>query len=199
MTDNPRWRQPLRVWAMTFDDWLASAEPKDILGLQVFFDFRTVAGDKSLAQELRRRIDARLALEPPFLLHYAQYALQYKIPRPGGRVLNMKDAMMPVVNFARLYAFKHGIPETHTLDRLRALLDIGVIRPSLHEEAGQVYDQLMGLRLAHQAHRVEQGLPPDNELETAKLTHLEDTLLRQALSQMGNLQKKISFDFLGSA
>jgi len=199
MTENPRWRQPLRVWAETFDGWLASAEPEDILGLQVFFDFRTVVGDKSLALELRRRIDARLAQEPPFLLHYAQYALQYKIHRPGGRVLNMKDAMMPVVNFARLYAFKNGIPETHTLDRLRALLDIGMIKESLFEEAGQVYDQLMGLRLAHQARCAEKGRPPDNELETAELTQLEETLLRQAFSQMGNLQKKISFDFLGSA
>jgi signal-transduction protein with cAMP-binding, CBS, and nucleotidyltransferase domain/predicted metal-dependent phosphoesterase TrpH len=199
MADNPRWRQPLRVWAATFEGWLASAEPEDILGLQVFFDFRTVVGDKSLALELRRRIDARLAQEPPFLLHYALYALQYKIPRLGGRVLNMKDILMPVVNFARLYAFKNGIPETHTLDRLRTLLEIGMIKESLYEEAGQVYDQLMGMRLAHQARCAEQGRAPNNELETADLTHLEETLLRQALSQMGNLQKKISFDFLGSA
>ncbi len=199
MSDNPSWRQPLRVWAATFEGWLASAEPKDILGLQVFFDFRTVVGDKSLALDLRRRIDDRLAQEPPFLLHYAQNALQVKIPRPGGRILNLKDAMMPVVNFARLYAFKNGIPETHTLDRLRALADIGMIKKSLFEEIGQVYDQLMGLRLAHQARRAEQNRPPDNDLETAELTQLEETLLRQAFSQISGLQKKISFDFLGSA
>jgi signal-transduction protein with cAMP-binding, CBS, and nucleotidyltransferase domain len=74
-----------------------------------------------------------------------------------------------------------------------------MIKESLYEEAGQVYDQLMGMRLAHQARSAEQGRTPNNELETAELTHLEETLLRQALSQMGNLQKKISFDFLGSA
>jgi len=74
-----------------------------------------------------------------------------------------------------------------------------MIKKSLFEEIGQVYDQLMGLRLAHQARRAEQNRPPDNDLETAELTQLEETLLRQAFSQISGLQKKISFDFLGSA
>jgi signal-transduction protein with cAMP-binding, CBS, and nucleotidyltransferase domain/predicted metal-dependent phosphoesterase TrpH len=199
MTDNPRWRQPLGVWTATFEGWLSAAEPEDILGLQVFFDFRTVVGDKSLAQQLRRRINEKLPQEPPFLLHYAQKAIQAKIPRPGGRVLNLKDALAPLVSFARLYAFKNGLAETHTLDRLRALLDIGMIKASLFEEAGQVYDHLMGLRLAHQARRAAEGRPPDNDLEAPELTHLDETLLRQALAHMAGLQKKISFDFLGSA
>ena len=81
-------------------------------------------------------------------------------------------------------------------DLVHGPLEIGMIKESLFEEAGQVYDQLMGLRLAHQARCAEQGRPPDNELETAELTNLEEALLRQAFSQMGNLQKNSLHDLI---
>ncbi|RPJ01447.1 MAG: CBS domain-containing protein, partial [Candidatus Aminicenantes bacterium] len=108
MAGNPRWCQPLRTWKTYFAEWLRTAEPKDILDLKIFFDFRTVQGEPDLARELRRHIDEILGQEPQFLLHYAQYTLQYKAPlnffghivleegREGHRTFNIKDALMPV-------------------------------------------------------------------------------------------------------
>ena len=211
MADNPQWCQPISVWKGYFSEWLRTAEPQDILDLNIFFDFRTIVGDSEFALGLRRHIDGVLEQEPPFLLHYAQHTLQYKTPvtlfgniqlestREGSRTLNLKDAVMPVVNFARLYAFRHGVQETNTLDRLHALRDIGVLKGGLHDEAVQVYDYLTQLRLAHQVRISDQGAAPDNDIESAELTHLEETLLKQAFSQISNIQKKVSFDFLGSA
>ncbi len=211
MAGQPKWCQPLRVWKRYFSGWLGTAEPQDILDLKIFFDFRTLYGKPEFALELRRHIDAALKEEPPFLLHYAQYTLQYKVPRglfgqlvteparEGGRALNLKDALMPVVNFARLYAFRNGVQETNTLDRLFALLEIGVLKPALHDEAVQVYDYLTQLRFGHQARTADRGETPDNDLDLREITHLDETLLKQAFSQIAGIQKKISFDFLGSA
>jgi signal-transduction protein with cAMP-binding, CBS, and nucleotidyltransferase domain/predicted metal-dependent phosphoesterase TrpH/PAS domain-containing protein len=211
MSSNPRWCQPLRTWKRCFAEWLGTAEPKDILDLKIFFDFRTIHGEMEFAAELRRHIDEVLGQEPPFLLHYAQYTLQYKAPlsffghivldegKEGLRTFNIKDAMMPVVNFARLYAFRHGVAGVNTLDRLHALLDVGTIRETLHDEAVKVYDYLMELRLAHQAQALDRGAAPGNDIDPRELTHLEETLLKQAFAQIANIQKKISFDFLGSA
>jgi CBS domain-containing protein len=211
MAGNPRWCRPLRTWKAYFSEWLKTAEPKDILDLKIFFDFRPVFGELDFARQLRRHVDEVLAQEPPFLLHYAQYTLQYKAPlsffghivleegREGLRTFNIKDALMPVVNFARLYAFRHGVADVNTLDRLHALLDIGEIREGLHDEAVKVYDYLMQLRLAHQVRALDRDKVPDNDIDPKELAHIEETLLKQAFAQIANIQKKVSFDFLGSA
>lgn len=211
MSGNPRWCQPLRVWKGYFAEWLRTAEPKDILELKIFFDFRTVHGEAEFAAELRRHIDGILAQEPPFLLHYAQYTLQYKSPlsffghivteegKEGHRTFNIKEAMMPVVNFARLYAFRHGVADVNTLDRLHALLGLGTLRENLHDEAAKVYDYLMQLRLARQVRALDRNEAPGNAIDPSELTHIEETLLKQAFAQIANIQKKISFDFLGAA
>jgi len=211
MAGNPRWCQPLRTWKAYFADWLRTAEPKDILDITIFFDFRTVQGEQEYARALRKHIDEVLAQEPPFLLHFAQYTLQYKAPlsffghivlgegKEGQRTFNIKEALMPVVNFARLYAFRHGVADVNTVDRLHALLEIGVLRENLHDEAVQVYDYLMQLRLARQVASLDRNDAPGNDIDPRELTHIESTLLKQALAQIANIQKKISFDFLGSA
>ncbi len=211
MARNPRWCRPLRTWKAYFAEWLRTAEPKDILELKIFFDFRPVHGDAELARELRRHIDGVLAQEPPFLLHYAQYTLQYKPPltffghialeegKEGQKTFSIKDAMMPVVNFARLYAFRNGVADVNTVDRLHALRELGVLREGLHDEAVKVYDLLMQLRLAHQVRALDRGEAPDNDIDPKGLTHIEGSLLKQAFAQIGNIQKKLSFDFLGTA
>jgi len=211
MASNPRWCRPLRTWKAYFAEWLRTAEPKDILDLKIFFDFRTVHGEADFAAELRRHIDGVLGQEPPFLLHYAQYTLQYKAPlsffghivleegKEGAKTFNIKDALMPVNNFARLYAFRHGVAEVNTLDRLHALLDVGALRESLHDEAVKVYDYLMQLRLASQVKAIDREESPGNDIDPRELTHIEVTLLKQAFAQIAEIQKKVSFDFLGSA
>ncbi len=211
MASNPRWCRPLRTWKAYFAGWLRTAEPKDILDLKIFFDFRTVQGEPEFAAELRRHIDEVLRQEPPFLLHYAQYTLQYKAPlsffghivleegKEGAKTFNIKDALMPVNNFARLYAFRHGVAEVNTLDRLHALLEVGALRESLHDEAVKVYDYLMQLRLAHQVRAIDRDASPGNDIDPRELTHIEVTLLKQAFAQIADIQKKISFDFLGAA
>ena len=106
---------------------------------------------------------------------------------------------MPVNNFARLYAFRHGVAEVNTLDRLHALLDVGALRESLHDEAVKVYDYLMQLRLASQVKAIDREEGPGNDIDPRELTHIEVTLLKQAFAQIAEIQKKVSFDFLGSA
>jgi PAS domain S-box-containing protein len=210
MANNPRWCQPLQSWKRVFSDWLQTAEPQHILDLQIFFDFRTVFGTAEYSHELRRHIDEVLAQEPPFLLHYAQYCLQYKSPigffghlvlgggKDGPRKVQIKEAIMPVVNFARLYAFRHGVRETNTLDRLRKLLELGELKGTLPDETMKAYDYVMQLRLAWQGRAAERGLAPTNEIDPKELAHLEEGFLKQAFVQIAAIQKKISYDFLGS-
>jgi signal-transduction protein with cAMP-binding, CBS, and nucleotidyltransferase domain len=55
----------------------------------------------------------------------------------------------------------------------------------------------MKLRLQRQLNAAQAGIPLDNNLQTAKIGYLEDTLLQQAFAQISAVQKKITYDFLG--
>lgn len=209
MASNPKWCQPLKAWQRYFTKWIQTAEPQNILNVMTFFDFRVVHGDKHLGALIRRHVDTELEGHPAFFPHYAQYALQYKVPigffgnivadtsKDHHPKLDVKESMMPVVNFARLYALRYGVIETNTVDRLRALTDRGSLREGLCEEAGQVYDCLMQIRLTRQAETAAEGTPPTNIINPKELTHMQETLLKEAFTQVSTIQKKISFDFLG--
>jgi CBS domain-containing protein len=121
-------------WISGFDEWIHKSEPQEIMDLSIFFDFRTVYGSADLTHELRRTIHTALADEPAFFHHFCPKCadVQTALPPAGQhlpgrwgrhrtcREINLKDAMMPMVSFARLYALRHQINQTHTLERIEA-------------------------------------------------------------------------------
>lgn len=211
MAQNPRWNRPLSEWKGLYRGWLEAPEPEDLLSFSIFFDFRPVYGDGALARELRGFIDEILRRNPPFLLHLARHALEFRLPvgsfgrlatETSGeheRTFNLKEAMAPVVHVARLYALKHGIESTNTLERLRRLHESAVLKSPTYEEVVQVYEYLMRLRLRRQAELMREGHVPDNRLPLESLTDLDRTMLKQASARISLLLKRVGFDFLGSA
>jgi CBS domain-containing protein len=111
--------------------------------------------------------------------------------------INLKDAMMPMVSFARLYALRHQINQTHTLKRLEALAERNVILFSSLDEITTAYDFLMQLRLQSQLAGLQSGRPPQNIIHHSKLGYIQQELLKQAFTQIAAVQKKVSYDFLG--
>ena len=209
MASNPRWCQPVSVWQRYFTKWITGSTPQDLLECNTFFDFRPAAGNEELAHELRRTCAALMQDCPEFFIHFAQNALLYKPPigffgqlvtdasGPEGHTLNLKEAMMPIVNFARLYALRHNDPQTHTVDRLDRLVQLQVLKTAFHEELVQAYTFLMQLRLTHQAAALAAGATPDNTLNPKHLTPLREAMLKHSFALITTLQKKISYDFLG--
>ncbi len=210
MASNPRWCRSLPDWVSSFDEWVHKSEPQEIIDISVFFDFRTVYGDAELTHELRRTIHAALQDESAFFHHFAQNALMFKPPfrllgniyLSGGATehageINLKDAMMPMVSFARLYALRHQINQTHTLERIEALSERNLILPSSRDEIVAAYDFLMQLRLQNQLAAIQSGRMPQNIIHPNKLGYIQQELLKQAFAQIAAVQKKVSYDFLG--
>jgi CBS domain-containing protein len=210
MASNPRWCRSLPDWIAGFDEWIHKSEPQEITDLSIFFDFRTVYGDTDLTHELRRTIHATLRDQPAFFHLFAQNALLFKPPfrllgniyLSGGATehageINLKDAMMPMVSFARLYALRHQINQTHTLERIEALTERNVILPASRDEIAVAYDFLMELRLQTQLAAIQTGRPPQNVVHPGKLGHIQKELFKQAFAQIAAVQKKVSYDFLG--
>jgi PAS domain S-box-containing protein len=211
MVRNPKWNRPLPEWKHYFRNWITQANPQDLLEFNTFFDFRCIWGEEELARELRRYVESLIAEHPPFLLHFAQNALLYKPPvglfgkivvESGGEspnALNLKEATLPIVNFARLYSLRNGVKETNTLDRLYGLFEKQVIKKTFYEEIEGAYSFLMELRLRNQAMALAEGDKPDNLLDLRDLAPMQETMLKESFAIISTIRKKISFDFLGQA
>jgi PAS domain S-box-containing protein len=207
MAQNAVWTRDLPAWKTHFSYWAARAEPDELLKFTVFYDFRAVCGDAGLIDELRQHVFSELRDAPAFFPHFARDALLFKPPimllgriwmgGARGGLLNLKSAMLPIIAFARLYALRHGIAETNTLDRLDALTEIGQLSPASRDEIVSTYTFLMRLRLRCQVQGYHAGRVPDNLVEVRRLGYADRTLLRQAFAHIRVLQRRIDFDFLG--
>jgi CBS domain-containing protein len=210
MAQNPQWCQPLARWKKYFTQWIHTAEPEALLQASIFFDFRGAYGDMDLVDELRQHLFASLEGWPGFFRHLAENALFFTPPIGFFRnflveskgehrdTFNIKAAMQPVVDYARIYALNYKIPETNTFERINQLLDQEKISPQEHNELETAYSYLMQQRFANQVKVAMDGSSqPDNYINPKHLSRIEQTLLKEIFKRIEKFQGKLSFDFTG--
>ncbi|MCX8155693.1 MAG: DUF294 nucleotidyltransferase-like domain-containing protein [Verrucomicrobiae bacterium] len=209
MACNPKWCQPLSRWRQYFSECVAANRPQDLLDVNVFFDFRCVYGEAAQVHQLREHLHLELEGEQrhAFFFHLAETTLQFRAPRGFfGNIqlersgehppaFNVKAALIPLVNFARIYALQRRVAETNTLERLHRLRDLGVLLPGSHDELVQAYTALMQMRLAHQAAQIGRGEPPDNFLPLEELTQIERSVLKKIFADIAVFQARLQTDF----
>jgi CBS domain-containing protein len=211
MSKNPKWCQPLSVWKKYFSDWIHAAEPEDLLQASIFFDFRGGFGDLDFTGKLRKHLLGSLSGWSGFFWHLTENALHYKPPlgffrnfvvEPKGAhrdAFDIKGAIMPIVDFARVYALKHRIEETNTWERIHRLRLKQVLSQKESEELERAYSFLMQLRFGRQVEAViEKNSKPDNYINPKKLTDIEQTTLKQIFKHVEKFQAKMKFDFIGA-
>lgn len=217
MASRPAWNQSLDGWKNSFSRWIREAGPQELLDLNIAFDFRPVAGSggeayQALTRELRAHVAAEIRQQPPFLPHLAQNTLLSRpglglrgnillpMSTPGGaRALNLKEVLLPLVNTGRLYALRHELVETHTMDRLSRLHELGRLGRELHENLAADYESIQRLRLYRQAQALSEGRDPVNWTTPSDWSAAEEAAIKRLLAAWSDLRKKIGYDFLGSA
>ena len=208
MAVNPRWCLSLSEWKNNFAVWIENATPGSISGINVFFDIRCDYGDDLLVKDLQEFIKEKIKQNPGFFIHFAQHCLSYKEPlnllgrikaesKDGAKTFNIKDNLIPIVNFGRLYALKNNITEPSTIKRLRALLEKNILKDQKYHEIVYVFNQLWHLRFYNQIISHSELKKTDDELDLEQLTDIERLNLRNVLSEISTFQARISYDFLG--
>jgi PAS domain S-box-containing protein len=210
MARNPSWCRPLSEWKRHFSRWTDVPGEQEVRDVNIFFDFRAVYGRPELVTELRRHMLAAIKGRDIFLFHLSKSALEFKPPMGFfGNIMvessgnhpetfNIKSAMIPIVNFARIYALRHGVSDTNTNDRLDQLLRLGILTKAGHAELTEGYNALMQLRLKHQVEMLAAGQEPDNHVKPRELTAITRALLKEIFAQIDLFQSKISLDFTGT-
>jgi CBS domain-containing protein len=210
MAKNRQWCQPLKIWKNYFRDWIHTAAPEALLQASIFFDFRGAYGDTNLIDELRNYLFESLGGWPGFFRHLAENAMFFTPPIGFFRnflveskgehrdSFDIKAAMQPVVDYARIYALNHRVAETNTLERLRELLDQKILSAQQYQELDTVYSYLMQQRFVRQVKAsIEENGKPDNYINPKKLSRIEQTTLKEIFKRIEKFQAKLSFDFTG--
>ena len=210
MAKNPQWCQSLATWKKYFSQWIHKAEPEALLKASIFFDFRPAYGDTVLIDNLRRHLFDSLGGWPGFFRHLTENALYFTPPIGFFRnflveskgqhrdTFNIKAAMQPVVDYARIYALRHRINETNTFERLDKLLAQKKISVQEHNELDTAYSYLMQQRFVNQVKTVvTENSEPDNYVNPKHLSQIEQTMLKEIFKRIEKFQAKLSFDFIG--
>jgi len=211
MAKNPKWCQPISRWKKNFSKWIHAAEGEDLLQASIFFDFRTGYGDETLVDSLRGFLFKSLDGWPGFMRHLTENAMYFKPPigffrnflvESKGKhrdKFDIKSAMTPIVDFARVYALKNHIEETNTLGRLQQLHLEGILKSEEYDELEKAYSFLLHLRFARQVTAViDEKETPDNYINPKKLTRIEQKMLKEIFKRIEKFQAKLEFDFIGS-
>ncbi|MBF0315407.1 MAG: cache domain-containing protein [Oligoflexia bacterium] len=204
MANNPKWCKSLSKWELYFKNCVAVSTEQDLHDTSIFFDMRTVYGENSFAEKLKKIFFNLTKDNEIFFLNLANSLLQTKPPiGPFGfqfesaESINIKNALIPLSNLAKLYSLKNKIYEVNTLERLHCLQLAGIISRSGHDELVVAYEILMQLRLKNQMEMFEKSRLPDNLLAVNDLTQLEQTMLKKILSDLAIFRAKAQNVFRG--
>lgn len=204
MAMNPEWRQTASVWADYFDSWVNKPEPEALLYSSVFFDLRTIYGDKKLLRGIRKKVLKQTKESTLFLAHLTKNAMNLKPPLgffkdfvlvhdgEHNNTLDLKhNGIAPIVDLARIYALAEGIREVNTVERLHAAAGT----PSLSKEgAANLLDALMfigTLRIKHQAKQIMRCEQADNFMSPKVISKLEREHLKDAFKVIQTMQSSL--------
>ena len=151
-----------------------------------------------------------MGANPDFLPRLAQSSLEFRPPvRLFGRILpggaggehlgrlDLKDASHPISTFARVFALRHGVQESSTTGRLRALVEGEALSATTGDDVTGAFDLMMRLRIRHQVSQTLADQQPDNVVQLSRLSATELTLLKQGFTAIEAVQSKTRFELLG--
>ena len=162
-----------------------------MLAVDIFLDFRPVAGDFALAAALRRATD-RATASILFLhaladeLFHLSKALGIfnRFRAENGRVDVKRDGLLTLVSGARVLALKNRIAALSTAERLAGAVEAGVLEPRdglLFRDAQELF---LSVILEQQLLDIGRGLAPGNKIEIRRLNPVIRERLRSAFKEI---------------
>lgn len=187
------WRRSVTGWREALADVVRYPERKAVMLATHYLDLRTVFGEESLFEPLRRNALIRAGGNSRFMARLREAAnrpapplgLFGRIRRPwfgpmAGHVDIKQGGILPLVQIVRCHAVRAGLPQLHTIDRIHGVVREGLLRAETAAELERAYRTLVGLRARFHAEAIEQGQRLANQLPLADMTPDEKADLRRA-------------------
>lgn len=204
MASNPRWCQPLKIWKNYFQKWINTPTPEAILMSLIFFDFRPLWGDFSLADKLRTHLAQITKEQDSFFAEMADAITKNRPPlsilkkviveKSGEHKneLNLKiRGIVPIVDIARFFAIEAGISETSTIERIRLLKDDLPIVGKYANELEEAFEFISLLRIYNQLDQIEKGEQLNNYINPDKLSIIKKKTLKESFNLIAEVQEAV--------
>lgn len=160
MASNPEYCLSLSEWKRKFKQWIKSPTEKSVLFCNIFFDFKSVYGDKSLVQQLRETVFNLLRKDDKFFAYLASDALKNPPPLSFFKQFIVEDdgahkdefdlkarAIMPLVDSARVLALSKEIAGVNqTVMRFNKLAELEPQNAELYETCIRSFYELLKFR-----------------------------------------------------
>lgn len=203
MAGNPACCLTLQQWRERFAQWIEHGAPQDLLNASIYFDFRPLAGDLTLAQILRSEVNVAVQKVPRFFKQMAINALTRSVPLSwvGGIAMDEQGQIdlklqgsAIFVDAARLYGLAHGVAATGTRERLEAVGPELGVTASEYEAWVRGFEFLQMLRLQIQLRGGAVAEQP-NHIAVASLNDIDRRILKEAFRVARSLQQRLQLDY----
>lgn len=208
MATNDKWRQPLSAWQSTVAKWTVSPTPQAVMHTSIFFDIRTIYGDKSLCDQLQKHMLHNASSNSIFLAALAQNVLSSEPPMGIFRrfvvdqngehrdELDLKKrGILPIIDLVRLHSLANSITEVNTLDRLHALVKCKAMTIEDSRNMQDALRVIMQLRTQHQAQQITEGESPNNYISPSHLSKIMRKQIKDAFSIVMDAQQAVKVNY----
>lgn len=208
MADNPRWCLPISMWKNNLKLWVDRLDGRNIRNMTIFLDYRNLAGDAALFEDLKRFTTRLFRDSKHALLFMAEDDLKHRVPlnifgkviteksRSREKVLNLKNSVMVhLVDCIRIFSLREGLQETNSFERIHRLKERWVFKPDDAESIEAAYEALLMFRIRDAAEKMNAGSQPDNFIDPGSLTKKDKALLKESLAIVNHLQSLTAHAF----
>jgi CBS domain-containing protein len=109
-----------------------------------------------------------------------------------GRIDVKHHAIIPLVNLVRYHALATGVTISPTLDRIDAVTGAGGLSRDDGGALREAYEVITRVRFGHHADLIAAGQPADNLIDPGALAPIARTDLREALTVVKRMQKRVA-------
>jgi CBS domain-containing protein len=196
MASNPKWAKPLAAYREGVREWVLRPDEQALMDVAIFYDAAPAAGARpDLAERAKGFLFELLADNQAFHARFARAILMFDGAAGGGllgglfgrgggdrdRIDVKKAALFPLMHGVRALALERRLTETNTVQRVRRLVELGVLDKAQGQQLADAFGFLLGLRLATRLERMRLHQTPDNVVDLREVTKLERDLLKDSL------------------
>ncbi|MDO5058392.1 MAG: DUF294 nucleotidyltransferase-like domain-containing protein [Neisseria sp.] len=192
MVNNPEWRKNLADFKKTVGNWCRTPSGENMMKLAIFMDAKAVAGDVSLLAEVKKHLQRIMVNDTGMLTAFARAVEQFDghssgffaqlLHRGQSEKMDIKKmGQFPIVHGIRALSLEAHIEETNTFERIRHLIQLGVLEENLGKDTAEALGYIMDLRLSANFAMLHSGSSVPNQVDFSNLSTLERDLLKDAL------------------
>lgn len=204
MATNPRYFGDMELWKKKTKNWITvSAERgEDLIDVYTFLDFRAVYGSEPLEEELKRHVMDEFERNPAALRLLAQPIVEIPVPlgffknfvvEKNGKyknTVNIKvNGLLVLTTCVKLLAFHARVAGTNTLERIRKLVEKGIIPADRSEFIEQAFETFLGFKIHNNLNNLDEGRDFSNNVNPANLTTRQKQLLKDSFLAVSEIQK----------